>query len=331
MSENQLHGEVKARMGKGSSGPENVVAYIEQLRKESADQASNNKALLKTGTQWSDRRLGEILIDSGKIGDRDVDRIISHQHRHNLYFGEAALQLKLVEEDDILQALSIQFGYPCVQRGGGEFSQELVMAHSPFGEQAETFRNIRSQLLTRCQEPEQKTIAVVSPENQEGRSYIAANLAVAFSQLGHSTLLIDADMRSPRQHIIFNFTRRIGLSSMLTGRITAEDLESLPDSVPPFDHLSVLGCGALPPNPAELLGRGTLPLMLRELVKYFDFIVLDTPPAKYQADVVSIASAAGNALLVAKRNYTKMASLKHLKSTLTQADVNVVGSVLDQF
>ena len=124
---------------------------------------------------------------------------------------------------------------------------------------------------------------------------------------------------------------RIGLSSMLTGRITAEDLESLPDSVPPFDHLSVLGCGALPPNPAELLGRGTLPLMLRELVKYFDFIVLDTPPAKYQADVVSIASAAGNALLVAKRNYTKMASLKHLKSTLTQADVNVVGSVLDQF
>ena len=223
-------------MGKGSTGPENVVAYIEQVRKESSEKASVNKTLLKVGTQWADQRLGEILLDNGKLGDGDVERIINHQRKKNLYFGDAALQLRLVGPDDILQALSIQFGYPCVQ-GDGIYSRELVMAHSPFGEQAETFRNIRSQLLTNFLDPDQKTIAVVSPENQEGRSFIAANLAVAFSQLGHSTLLIDADMRAPRQHIIFNFTRRIGLSSMLTGRITAEDLEGLPDSVPPFDHL----------------------------------------------------------------------------------------------
>jgi chain length determinant protein tyrosine kinase EpsG len=315
---------------KDLSGPENVVAYMEQVRKVAGEKASVDKALLKAGTQWADRRLGEILVDNGKLDNNDIERIVKHQHKMNLYFGEAAIQLKLVEPDDILHALSIQFGYPCV-KDGEVFSRELVMAHSPFGEQAETFRTIRSQILTRSMEAEQKTLAIVSPENQEGRSYIAANLSVAFSQLGHSTLLIDADMRSPRQHIIFNFTRRIGLSSMLTGRITAEDLESLPDSVPPFDNLSVLGCGAVPPNPAELLGRGTLPLMLKELVKYFDFIIIDTPPAKYQADVVSIASAAGNALLIAKRNYSKMAALKDLKSTLSQAGISVVGSVLDQF
>jgi protein-tyrosine kinase len=318
------------QIDKDLSGPENVVAYIEQVRKESGEKASINKELLKAGTQWADRRLGEILVDNGKLDNSDIERIVKHQHKMNLYFGDAALQLRLVEPDDILQALSIQFGYPCVQ-GDGIFSRELVMAHSPFGEQAETFRNIRSQILTRCQEQGQKTIAVVSPENQEGRSYVAANLAVAFSQLGHSTLLIDADMRTPRQHIIFNFTRRVGLSSMLTGRITAEDLDGLPDPVPPFDHLSVLGCGAVPPNPAELLGRGTFPLMLKELVRYFDFIIIDTPPAMYQSDVVSIASAAGNALLVAKRNHSKIASLKNLKSTLDQAGVNMVGSVLDQF
>jgi protein-tyrosine kinase len=317
-------------MGKGSSGPENVVAYIEQVRKESAEKASVNKTLLKAGTQWADRRLGEILVDTGKLSNEDIDRIVEHQRNTNQYFGEAAIQLKLAEPDDILQALSIQFGFPCAPNGE-EFSSELVMAHSPFSEQAETFRNIRSQLITRCLESEQKTIAVVSAENQEGRSFVAANLAVAFSQLGHSTLLIDADMREPRQHIIFNFVRRIGLSSMLTGRITAEDLEGLPDSVPPFNHLSVLGCGAVPPNPAELLGRGTFPLMLRELVKYFDFIIIDTPPAIYQSEVVSIASAAGNALMIARRNQSKLAYLKNLKSVLTQADVNVVGSVLEQF
>jgi len=317
-------------LDKDLSGPENVVAYIEQARKEAGEKASSDRALLKAGIQWADRRLGEILVDNGLLGSRDVERILDHQQKTNMYFGDAALQLKLVEPDDILQALSIQFGYPCVQNRD-IFSRELVMAHSPFGEQAETFRNIRSQLLSRGLGSGQQILAVVSPENQEGRSYIAANLAVAFSQLGHSTLLIDADLRAPRQHIIFNFTRRIGLSSMLTGRITAEDLEGLPDSVHPFKHLSVLGCGALPPNPAELLSSGTFPLMVRELVKYFDYIIIDSPPAKYQGDVVSIASAAGNALLVAKRNHSKMAYLENLKSTLTQAGVKVVGSVLEEF
>jgi receptor protein-tyrosine kinase len=93
----------------------------------------------------------------------------------------------------------------------------------------------------------------------------------------------------------------------------------------------VLGCGAIPPNPAELLGRGNFPLILRELVKYFDFIIIDSPPAVYEGDVVSIASAAGNALLVARRNHSKMDYLKNLKSTLTKSGVKVVGSVLDQF
>ena len=318
------------QIDKDLSGPENVVAYIEQARREAGEKAGVDQELMKAGTQWTHQRLGEILVDNGKLDARGVDRIIEHQRKNNIFFGDAALQLKLVEPEDILQALSIQFGYPCVQ-GSDAFSPELVMAHRPFGEQAETFRNIRSQLLTNCLESGEKVLAVASPESQEGRSYISANLAVAVSQLGYSTLLIDADMRAPRQHNIFNFTRRIGLSSMLTGRITAADLESLPDSIPPFDNLSVLGCGAIPPNPAELLGRGTFPLILRELIKYFDFIIIDTPPAIYESEVVSIASAAGNALLVARRNHSKLENLKNLKSTLSKSGVNVVGSVLDQF
>ena len=197
---------------KDLSGPENVVAYIEQARKERGEKASANKELLRAGIQWADRRLGEILVDNGKLDNRDIERIVNHQHKMNLYFGDAAVQLKLVGPDDILQALSTQFGYPCVKSGEG-FPQDLILAHSPFSEQAEIFRNIRSQLLTTCLEQEQKILAIVSPESQEGRTYIAANLAIAFSQMGHSTLLIDADMRAPRQHHIFNFTRRIGLSS----------------------------------------------------------------------------------------------------------------------
>ena len=164
------------QIDKDLSGPENVVAYIEQVRKEAGEKASVNKELLRAGIQWADRRLGEILVDNGKLHSSEIERIIEHQRKLNLYFGDAALKLKLVEPDDILQALSTQFGYPCVKRGE-VFSQDLIMAHSPFGEQAEIFRNIRSQLLTTCLESGQKILAIVSPESQEGRTYIAANLA----------------------------------------------------------------------------------------------------------------------------------------------------------
>jgi receptor protein-tyrosine kinase len=313
-----------------ASGPENVVAYIENARKDADAEASVKNELIKAGTQWADQRLGEILVKQGKLTANDVERVLRYQQNNGLYFGDAALNLRLVEQDDILKALSVQFGYSYVQ-SEESFSSDLVMAHSPFGEQAEIFRNIRSQLLANGLGPEQKTLAIVSPESKEGRSYVAANLAVAFSQLGRSTLLIDADLRKPSQHTIFGFTRRIGLSTMLTGRIRLKDLEDLPDSFPSFNQLAVFGCGAVPPNPAELLGSGTLPLMLRELVKYFEFIIVDTPPAIFQGDVVSIASAAGSALMVAKRDQTRMTHMKSLRNTLSQSGVDIIGSVLNKF
>ena len=78
------------QIDKDLSGPENVVAYIEQARKEAGEKASANKALLKSGIQWADRKLGEILIDNGKLRNSDVERIINHQRKMNLYFGDAA-------------------------------------------------------------------------------------------------------------------------------------------------------------------------------------------------------------------------------------------------
>jgi len=315
----------------GASLDEENVVYIENSRLENARDQSERKELLVSGTQWADQSMGEILIDLGRLETEDIDRIISRQREKGLYFGEAALELKLVDEEDILQALSIQFGYS-YDRVEKSLSKEMVMAYSPFGEQAEKFRSIRGQLLNNWLQPEQKTLAIVSPESKAGRSYVAANLALAFSQCGHSTLLIDADMRAPRQHDIFNFTRRTGLSMLLAGRIKIEDLDVLPDQISNFQHLSVLGCGAVPPNPAELLSKRTFPLILRELKKFYDVIIIDTPSAtSYQSDIISIASVAGSALLVARRGHSKMEETKNLISTLSQADAKVVGAVLNQY
>jgi len=312
-------------------GQEENVVYIENSRLEDAREQSERRDLLARGTQWADRIMGEILVDLGRLREEDIDGIVDRQREKGLYFGEAALELKLVSEQDILHALSIQFGYSYDQ-DEKSLSTEMVMAYSPFDEQAEKFRSIRAQLLNNWLQPEQKTLAIVSPESKEGRSYVAANLALAFSQSGHSTLLIDADMRAPRQHNIFNFTRRIGLSMLLAGRIKLEDLDALPDQISNFQYLSVLGCGAVPPNPAELLSNNTFFLILRELKKFYDVIIIDTPPAgSYHSDIISIASVAGSALLVARRGSSKMDETQDLLSTLSNADARVVGAVLNQY
>jgi len=312
-----------------SSGEEKVV-YIENARLETAKERSERKELLAGGTRWADQSMGDILIDLGKLGHEDVDQIIYYQREKGLYFGEAAVELGLVDQEDILQALSTQFGYT-YDRNQESLSTEMVMAYSPFGGQAEEFRTIRAHLLSTWLTVERKVLAVVSPESDEGRSYVAANLAMSFSQLGRSTLLIDANLREPRQHEIFNFTRRIGLSMLLAGRIKMEDLDDLPDQISNFQYLSVLGCGAIPPNPTELLSSNSFSLILKVLKKYFDVIIVDTPPATYQADLLSIASVAGSALLVARGGHSKMENTKNLISTLTRADVDVVGAVLNQF
>lgn len=312
-----------------SSSDEKVI-YIENARLETVSEQAERKALLSTSTQWADRIMGDILVDLGKLRPDDVERVLELQRKKGLYFGEAAIELELVDKEDVMQALSSQFGYT-YNRNEAALSKELVMAYTPFGEQAEEFRSIRGQLVNNWLSRDEKTLAVVSPEAGDGCSYVASNLAISFSQLGHSTLLIDANLRSPRQHQVFDFTSRIGLSMLLAGRLSLEQLDVMPDKVPGFQHLSVLCCGAVPPNPAELLGRGIFPLILRELKKYFDIVIVDSPPASYQADIMSIASAVDGALLVTRGGHSKLDDIKVLVSMLDKADAPVAGAVLNQY
>jgi len=323
--------EIVGAVGEDDSSPhDEKVTYIENARVETASEQAERKELLVGRTTWADQSMGDILFDLGRLDNEDIDSILDYQHEKGLYFGEAAVELKLVDHEDILHALSIQFGYT-YDRSEDRLSKEVVMAYSPFGEQAEQFRSIRSQLQNDWLDSDHRTLAIVSPESKEGRSYVAANLALAFSQLGRPTLLIDADLRTPRQHDIFNFTRRLGLSMLLAGRVRMEDLDVLPDQIPSFQNLSVLGCGAIPPNPGELLSQDRFPLILAELKKFFDVIIIDTPPATYQSDVMSIASVAGSVLLVTRRGITKMGETKRLTEIMNKVHSKIVGAILNQF
>ena len=276
-----------------------------------------------------ERSIGAILIDAGKLTPEGAEQILRMQKEQGLRFGEAAVRLGLVSEADIRFALSRQFDYSYLLPGDGKVSEELIAAFNPFSPQVEALRALRSQLMLRwfTGEPENKALAIVSPGRGEGRSYLAANLAIVFSQLGEHTLLIDADMRNPRQHRLFSLANKSGLSSILAGRGEAGAVER----IPAFQDLSILPAGATPPNPQELLGRPMFASLLGEFANEFDVIIVDTPALESGADAQTIAVRAGAGVLVARKHHSALGALQQLAADLRHATANVVGVVLNDF
>ncbi len=276
-----------------------------------------------------ERSIGAILIDEGKLTPEDAERILRLQREQGLRFGDAATKLGLITQADIELVLSRQFDYPYLLRGQSEVSEDLVAAYVPFSPQVETLRALRSQLMVRWFDanPARKALAVVSAARNEGRSFIAANLAVVFSQLGEHTLLIDADLRNPCQHKLFGLDNRAGLSAVLSGRGGPEAIQR----IPALRDLSVLPAGALPPNPLELLARPLFLQLLKELANEFDVIILDSPAAAEYADAQTLAERAGAALIVARRNATRVSQVRRVIDGLSHGRTTVVGTVLNEF
>ncbi|HET7362570.1 MAG TPA: chain length determinant protein tyrosine kinase EpsG, partial [Burkholderiales bacterium] len=148
---------------------------------------------------------------------QDIERVLAASREQGVRFGEAARVLGLATQAEIARALARQFGLACIAPGAAPLGPELTAAYEPTGPQAEALRAVRDQLLLRWLErkPESRALAILSAARGEGRTFIAANLAVVFSQLGSRTLLVDADLRNPRQHRIFGLDNRTGLSALL--------------------------------------------------------------------------------------------------------------------
>ncbi len=271
--------------------------------------------------------MGRILLDMGKIKPEDAERILRQQKEKNMRFGEAALSLGLITEADIQQVLARQFDYPYLPAGQGNFAAELVAAYQPFSPQVETLRAIRSQLMLRWFANGHKSLAIASVNPGEGASLFAANLAVVFSQLGEHTLLIDANLRQPRQHQIFNLSGKQGLSDVLVDRA---DL-SVIAKVNSFVDLSVLPAGTLPPNPQELVSRSSFAALSVNVETQFDVVIYDACAFSAGADALAIAARAGGVLLVARKNTTSLADIGAVAEQLRRVGAEVVGSVLVEY
>jgi protein-tyrosine kinase len=287
--------------------------------------------LISKGTPVPDRSraFGTILVEQGFLSVDDVERVQRFARASNMRFGEAAMHLKLITQNDIDTALAFQFNYPILPCGGeGGVSADVVAAYLPQSPSLEPMRALRSQINLRWLDAaSRKTIAITSPARHEGRSWIAANLATMFAQLGERTLLIDADMRQPSQHRLFNIDNSVGLSALLTGRAGRE----IARRIHPQLRLFVVPAGILPPNPQELLERPVFNVILDHFAEQFSVVVLDTPAASESADAQILASRAGAAIMLARRNFSRSDLLTATMHNFTETGVNVIGSVLTDY
>ena len=256
------------------------------------------ESLSRPAGMTTGRHIGAILMDEGKLSATDAELVLKRQRELGWRFGEAAIELNFITDADLREALAKQYEFPYLISGPEGVSKELIAAWDPFHSVVEELRAVRTQLLVRWFNPgaERRTLVIASPCAREGRSFIAANLAVVFSQLGQRTLLIDADFRAPRQQGIFNISDRFGLSSALSGR---SDL-SAAAPVAGLTGLAVLPAGPLPPNPLELLSRGSFAALLARAQAEYDVILIDSPPVTEYADACAIAFRAGDALMISR-------------------------------
>ncbi|BDI04931.1 polysaccharide biosynthesis tyrosine autokinase [Sphaerotilus microaerophilus] len=275
-----------------------------------------------------DRSIGDIIRTTKNLTDEQIEAIVAHQKEHGVRFGEAAVALGLASDSDVIFALSQQFHYPYAPEHVREFRQELVVASQPFGRQAEAFRAIRSQLMIRAFSPAEpkRALAVVSADHGDGKTFFVANLGIALAQMGGRTLVVDADFRRPRLHQVFDVPNTSGLSGILSGRQEDNVIYQAPD----IAGLYVMPVGVTPPNPLELLERPAFRLLIGELMRKFDHVVVDTPAAVAGSDAIVIAAKCGSALIVASKDKTKTKNLQEVVAAVGTSTARIAGVILNE-
>lgn len=269
-------------------------------------------------------RLGDILIERQHLTREDVQRILEYQRTQGIRFGDAAVALGMLTEQELRSAIAQQYRYPTASNNPA--LARFPIAAAPDSTEAEAIRKIRTEIMLRLPERRPLSIALVSPNDAEGKSYLCASLALAFAQGGYRTLLIDADLRSPERNSLLGTKTDTGLAAILAGRV-----QGYTQPVPAFPMLHVLSAGPLPPNPTEILREPQLKQLISNLHAHFDIFVVDTPSIKRYPDAQIIASQADSAILVARQHITLLHDIEQAQDSLRAAGVQVAGIVYNSF
>jgi polysaccharide biosynthesis transport protein len=212
---------------------------------------------------------------------------------------------------------------PKIKPGRGQ----LFMIDDPKSVPAESIRLLRTNIEFASATRELVTISLTSANPGEGKSTIAANLAVALAQAGFMTAIIDADLRRPTQHRIFELQNDRGLSTLLAYPEREWKWASHPTMLP---NLTVIPAGPIPPNPADLLSLDRLRQILADLRTEVDVIIIDSPPVLAVSDPLIIAAHVDGVALVTIGGKTRLDTLKRAAQVLQRGAPRILGVVLNQ-
>jgi non-specific protein-tyrosine kinase len=217
-----------------------------------------------------------------------------------------------------------------------EGERRLVTMEQPRAPVSEAFRILRTGILFSSVDRESHVLLITSPNPMDGKSVVAANLAVVMAQAGHRVLLVDADLRRPVQHKIFEQANGNGLTNMLlnmkmNGSREAQH-EQLEQVIRPTSQtgLELLSSGPVPPNPSELLGSEKMKALISLLKESYDFIIFDSPPGLAVTDALILASLSDSTLLMTNVGQTRLNHLVQIVNRLREVNAHIIGVVLNR-
>lgn len=202
----------------------------------------------------------------------------------------------------------------------------LITHTSPNCNIAEQYRTIRTNLQFSSAIHKNQTIVITSPSFGEGKSTVTANLAVSIAQQEEKVLIIDASLRSPAIHSIFNLKNDIGLTTVLIGESTLDKAVKKTG----VENLHVLTSGPIPFNPAELLGSEAMGLLIKKVIEQYDIVLFDSPPVLKVSDTSILANQCDGVLLVVSCYHTANESALEAKRVLSFTKGRLVGAILNK-
>jgi succinoglycan biosynthesis transport protein ExoP len=204
-------------------------------------------------------------------------------------------------------------------------NSELVVRDAPRSAAAAAYQMLQTNLKFISSDRQAKAIVVTSCVAGEGKSTASANLATAIAQMGQRVLLIDADLRRPRQHHVWGLdSYSVGFSNVLVG---ATQLDQV--IVPVLENLYILPAGKIPPNPIALLDSERMTNLVQEFLSRFDYVIFDTPPLSGIADALVLGKRTDGIVLVSRMGTVNFSSAQNAKEYLNQAEQKVLGLVMN--
>ncbi|QMW22062.1 CpsD/CapB family tyrosine-protein kinase [Sandaracinobacteroides saxicola] len=273
---------------------------------------------------------GDALLRTGLLTDEQAGRVQARQAETGASFDAAAVELGFASLADVERANDLLAGTLAMTVAPNlVISEEVVVLSDPASPRAEAIRLLRTQVIAQHLGAGRRAFAVTGAVDGSGASYIAANLAAALSQVGIKTLLVDANLRSPRIDAMFGLDPNgPGLTTYLSLGANRPERVVYANVLP---NLSIIPAGPPVARPQELLSSARFKAGTDILLREYDVAIFDTPSANENADALTVAGVVGYALIVARRDHGYTNDVATLSKQLAASRSSVIGAVLNDY